>query len=516
LIGATKRTDLWLPAFFEVLRIINVFIGHLDLEDKDWVTFDIIRSSTSEARETFRNIANRLNQEANEVLLERLSDPCFFLAENITEDKLSMYSEFRFDMRKRIELAEEIVYLNKNKFKISIIDKLKSLLKNRSEEQIRLSCAYALLKLDTNTSMGQDELIRLKDNATNEIIRKQALKFLHEEKREYSDAFHEEYNLDSAIESLKLLKNTNKDINNISTEIYDQPWCKIIVDNFIMNGLALINGYPIDTYLYKVFEDSELKEFLIDIMLNGLKKNPIAWINTRQGLKTMEGLETIAVGSGKAIKILEDIIDKTNSATLRERAAYTLRRIDNRNQKAISVILELIKNNLKHLELSSYNNEVTDIGASISMSESFREQCHRNISANLYYLGNVETKNDDLIIELYDFLKEATDPKVQLNIADCILSFDSSNSIATSFLISLLNNSKDDTIKSNALFTLFEYLEWKECLKYMINCFASSEYSSISYGICSELKRRICIEEISSFISFIKSYPQIYLDFGQD
>ena len=493
-------------------RIINVFIGYLDLEDKNWIAFDIIRSSTSEAREAFRNTANRLNQEANEILLERLSQPCFFLAANVTEDNLSMYSEFRFDTRKRIELAEEIIYLNKNKFKISIIDKLKSLLKNRCEEQIRLSCAYALLELDTNTSMGQDELIRLKDNAANAIIREQALKFLHKENREYSDAFYEEYDLVFAMKSLKSIKTTCKDINNISVEIYDQPWYKIIVDEFIMSGHELINGYPIDPYLYKVFEDSELKEFLIDIMLNSLKNNPIDWINTRQGLKTMQGLETIAVGSGKVIKTLENIIDKTNSSTLRERAAYTLRRIDNRNQKAISVILELIKNNLKHLELSPYTNEITDSDASISMSENFRSQCQRNISDNLYYLGYVETKNDDLIIELYDFLKEATDPKVQLSIASCILSFDSSNSIATSFLISLLNNFKDDTIKSNALFTLFEYLEWKECLKCMINYFASSEYSSISYGICSELKRRICIEEISSFISFIKSHPQIYWD----
>jgi transcriptional regulator with XRE-family HTH domain/energy-coupling factor transporter ATP-binding protein EcfA2 len=528
-------------------RIINVFIGHLDLEDKDWITFDFIRSLSSEARETFRNIANRLNQEANEILLERLSQPCFFLATNIAEGNSSIYSEFRVDTMKRLELTEEIVYLNKDNFKISIIDKLKTLLKNRSEEQIRLSCAYALLELDTNTSIGQDELIRLKDNTVNEIIRKQALEILCTKNCAYSDFLDEEYNLDSAIESLKSLKNTNKDINNISTEIYDQSWYKIIVDQFLMSGHALINGYPIDPSLYIVFEDSELKEFLIDIMLNGLKNNSIDWINTRQGLETMQGLEINAVGSEKAIKTLEDIIIKTNSSTLQEHAAYTLRRIDTSNQKAISVILELIKNNLKHLKLSSSVNDITDNNFKTSMEEDFRSQCKKNISENLYYLGYVETKDDDLVIKLFDFLeettdltvqlsiarcilsfdssnsiaisflinllnnRETTDPEMRLSIVDCILSFDSSNLIAISFLIDLLNNSEDNTIANNVLITLLEYLGWKECLKYMINSFSSSKYNSMSfYGICGELKEKISVEEIPSFISFIKSYPQIY------
>ena len=146
-----------------------------------------------------------------------------------------------------------------------------------------------------------------------------------------------------------------------------------------MSGHALINGCSIEPLLYAVFEDSELKEFLIDIMLDSLGNNYTDSINT------MRGLEIIAVGSEKAIKTLEDIITETNRSVLHERAAYTLRRIDNSNQKAVSVILELIKSNIKHLKISSEVNEISDSNVMFSMGEDCKNQCQENISENLYY-----------------------------------------------------------------------------------------------------------------------------------
>ena len=501
-------------------NLIDRHIGFLDLEKKVWITTNNIKESKVDAKVVFRYIGNQLYQEIANNLFERLSYPCLFQdtdMDDVFNNRKTFleYSGFIIDKMTRIEIASEIINISKNnnKFKQSVIDRLKLLLDNRHESQIRIACAYAVLKLDTESNIGRDELIKLKDNSIYESVRETSEKILNKKDYEYRyDSQAKNENLASAIDQLKNFK-VAYEIKNVTPQLICQlSWYKLIVDElynlaFIYEGkkeFKVSQSDPLST----IFEDLNLKDFLVKIMLDIIESG--IW-----SLNTIIALPVLSFGSQRVINALENFIEQTNNLTLNDYAAKSLGKIDHGNQKAISTILQYIKKTIEQLEINPDLTDTDNNDDEIKKRERFGTNWRDSVSVDLYCLKYVSNNDYSIIISLYDLLKDTTDPEIKLNISKCIVSFDPLNSLAISYLVYFFAKSEDYSIATKALTALIECLGWEEALNYTVDYFPSRGFYGSDYweDVCSAIKEQISIQEIPSFISFLRLHLNICWEF---
>jgi energy-coupling factor transporter ATP-binding protein EcfA2 len=499
-------------------NLIDRNIGFL--EEKEWVTKNNIRDSKEEAKAVFKYISNQLYKEITDILFERLSYSCFFQElsmknifdihiKNIFDRELA-YKEFNGfvnDNEMRIKIASEIINISKNneEFNRFAVNKFKKLLDDRHEPQIRIACAYALLRLDNKSDIGRNELIKLKDNSICDRIQQIAEKLLCEKEHEYiyNDQEKNE-NLVSAIDQLKDFKVAYETKNVTPQSICQLSWYELIVRELshfsIVYELKISQSDPLST----IFEDLNLKDFLIKIMLDIVES--VTW-----SLYTITALPVIAFGSQKVINALEDFIDKNND--LSDWAARSLGEVDHGNQKAVSTILKSIKKTIEQLESNPDLTDTDNDNKEIERRDRYRTSWRGNISVNLRHLKYISNNDYSIILSLYDLLKDTTDSETKLNISMCIVSFDPLNSLAISYLVYLFAEAEDYSIAINALIALIECLGWEEALNYTVDYFDNFYTNGYLEEVYNVIKEQITTKDISRFIAFLRLHPSICWEF---
>jgi len=349
----------------------------------------------------------------------------------------------------------------------------------------------------------------LKENAVTEDIRRNAKEILNATRKEEPNYSKKDATLIIAIQSLQDFKDNYKVENNNLKEIPQTSWYECISEDLSWHCFKMLDkDFRMDqsTHLFpllQIFENPELKDFLINIMTNIISDDTI-W----SSIYTITGLAYIAVDSKKVIKTLKNYIDKTDKNleyTFYNYAAYTLGKIDRGNKQASSIVFESIQDKLIELELDPYPDYLSEDRVERKKAQ-YLDRCKSTISSDLQNLSAIAVNKSDTIEKLYGFLKDTKDQEIQLEICQCILSFDPLNALAISYLVYLFAKAELNTVESSALISLIEYLGWKEALNYTIQYFvvpASSLWSSCWSEVIDVLKTDISTEEISGFISFI-------------
>ncbi len=495
-------------------NLIDRNIGFL--EEKEWVTKNNIRDSKEESKAVFKYISNQLYQEITDILFERLSYPCFF--QDVDRGDIFNFRErsmerevFFTDKDKRIEIASEIINVCKNNdfFKQSIINRFKALLKNRHESQIKLACAYALFRLDNESNIGRDELIKLKNNSIYHNIQETAEEILFTKYIDDDIQLEDDKNLAFAVNKLKEFKVSYNITNEDPQAIYELSWYHSIIDELSIFAITyegkkefkIRHLHP----LLIIFEDLDLKDFLTKIMLDIVESG--IW-----SLGTIMALPFIAFDSQRVISVLEDLIDQDND--LSDWAAISLGQIDHGNQKAVSTILKSIKKTIKQLESNPDLTDTDNDNKEIERRDRYRTRWRSDVSVKSRYLKYISNNDYSIILSLYDLLKDTTNSETKLNVSMCIVSIDPLNSLAISYLVYLFAEAEDCSIAIEALTALIECLGWEEALNYTVDYFDNFYTNGYMEEVCNVIKEQITTtKDISRFISFLRLRPSICWEF---